>query len=91
MPSGYRHLTHPERCRIYALGKSGLSQGAIARQPGHRPSVISREIRRNSGDRGYRHAQARRRAEERRRAASPAPGKLTPERWAKVTERLGEG
>ncbi len=91
MPKDYHHLTQPERCQIYALRKSGLSQGAVARQLGRCRSVISREIRRNSGERGYRHAQAQRKAEERRRAASSVPGKLTPERWAKVTERLEEG
>ena len=91
MPKGYHHLTQPERCQIYALRKSGLSQGAVARQLGRCRSVISREIRRNSGERGYRHAQAQRKAEERRRAASSVPRKLTPERWAKVTERLEEG
>ncbi len=29
MPSGYHHLTHEERCQIYALRKSGLSDPAI--------------------------------------------------------------
>ncbi len=82
MPKGYHHLTQPERCQIYALRKSGLSQGAVARRLGRCPSVISREIRRNSGERGYRHAQARRKAEERRRAASSVPRKLTPDRVA---------
>ncbi len=34
MPEGYRHLTFDGRCRIYATGKSGLSDGAIARRAG---------------------------------------------------------
>ncbi len=62
MPKDHHHLTRPERCRIYALGKSGLSRGAVARRPGRCPSVMSREIRRNGGERGYRHARAQRRA-----------------------------
>ncbi len=43
MPEGYRHLTFDGRCRIYATGKSGLSNGAIARHPGRDPSTISPE------------------------------------------------
>ena len=56
MPEGQRHLTHPGRCRIHAMGKSGHSNGAIARQLGRSPSSVSRGIRRNGGARGYRHA-----------------------------------
>ena len=71
MPEGQRHLTHPGRCRIHALGKSGHSNGALARQLGRSPSSVSRGIRRNGGARGYRHAQAQRKAEA-RRGPSPA-------------------
>ena len=91
MPEGQRHLTHPGRCRIHATGKSGHSNGAIARRPGRSPSSVSREIRRNGGARGYRHAQAQRRAEGRRGAAPSVPGKMTPELWRMVEERLAEG
>ena len=34
MPEGYHHLTYEERCQIYALMQSGLSQAAIARRLG---------------------------------------------------------
>ncbi len=91
MPEGYRHLTFDERCQIYALRKSGLSNGAIARQLGRHPATISREIRRNGGGRGYRQGQAWRKATERRSEASSVPGKLTEERWAKVVAKLEEG
>ncbi len=91
MPEGYRHLTYPERCQIHALMESGLSGGAIARQLGRSPSSISREIRRNGGARGYRHAQAQRLAEGRRSAASSVPRKMTPELWALVEGRLVRG
>ncbi len=91
MPEGYRHLTFDERCQIYATGKSGLSNGAIARRPGRHPATISREIRRNGGGRGYRQGQAWRKATERRSGASSVPGKLTEERWAKVVAKLEEG
>ncbi len=74
MPEGYRHLTFDERCRIYATGKSGLSNGAIARRPGRHPATMSREIRRDGGGRGYRQGQARRMATGRRNGASSVPG-----------------
>jgi len=38
MPEGYHHLTYEERCQIYALMQSGLSQAAIAR-PAWRSSL----------------------------------------------------
>ncbi len=44
MPEGYRHLTFDERCRIYAMGKSGLSNGAIARAAG--PAEARASLRR---------------------------------------------
>ncbi len=91
MPEGYRHLTHPERCQIHALMESGLSAAAVARQLGRSPSSVPREIRRNGGARGYRHAQAQRRAEARRRSASSVPRKMTPELWRMVEERLVRG
>ncbi len=91
MPEGYRHLTFDERCQIYATGKSGLSNGAIARRPGRHPATISREIRRNGGGRGYRQGQAWRKATGRRSEASSVPRKLTEERWAKVVAKLEEG
>ena len=67
MPEGQRHLTHTGRSRIHALMESGLSGGAIARQPGRGPSSVPRGIRRNGGARGQRHAQAQRRSEARPR------------------------
>ena len=91
MPEGYRHLTYAERCQIHALMKSGHSNGAIARQLGRSPSSVSREIRRNGGARGYRHAQAQRKAEARRVAASSVPRRMTPDLWRMVEERLAEG
>ncbi len=91
MPEGYRHLTFDGRCRIYATGKGGLSDGAIAGRPGRHPATISREIRRNGGGRGYRQGQAWRKATERRSGASSVPGKLTEGRRAKVVAKLEEG
>ncbi|MCY4202167.1 MAG: helix-turn-helix domain-containing protein [Aestuariivita sp.] len=67
MPNGYHHLTYAERCQIHGLKASGYSQRAIAHAMNRSPATISRERRRNSGDRGYRHhQQAERQAQERR-------------------------
>ncbi len=89
MPEGYRHLTFDGRCRIYATGKSGLSDGAIAARPGRHPATISREIRRDGGGRGYRQGQAWRKATGRRSGVSSVPGKLTEGRRAKVVAKPG--
>ncbi len=70
MPKGYHHLTYEERCQIEALKKSGLSRGAIAQQLGRDRSTVYREIKRNTGGRGYHHKQAQRMTETHRRAAS---------------------
>jgi len=88
MPKGQRHLTHPGRCRIHALGKSGLSGAAIARRPGRDRTTVWREVRRNPGKRGQRHGQAQGKAEARRCAAPSVPGRLRPGaiRW-----RAGSG
>ncbi len=91
MPSGYHHLTYGERCQIYALRKSGLSDLAIARQIGRDRTTVWREIRRNGGGRGYRHRQAQGKASARRSAASSVARKMTRERWRTVEDRLAEG
>ncbi len=91
MPEGQRHLTHTGRCQIHALRESGISDAAIARQPGRDRTTVWREVRRNSGKRACRHAQAQRRAETRRRSASSVPSRMTPELWRMVEERLVRG
>ena len=91
MPEGQRHLTHPGRCQIHATGKSGLSDGAVARQLGRARTTVWREVRRNSGRRGYRHKQAQGKVEARRSAASSVPRRMTPELWALARQRLAEG
>lgn len=60
------HLAYEERCQIYALKANKASIRSIARQLKRDPSVISREIKRNSGERGYRYKQAQKKSEERR-------------------------
>jgi len=54
----YTHLTQEERYQIYALKRAGITQKVIASILKRSESTISREINRNSGQRGYRPKQA---------------------------------
>ena len=56
----YHRLTEGERNQVYALKKAGLTQCAIADQICVNKSTISRELKRNTGLRGYRPKQAHR-------------------------------
>jgi len=68
----YQQLTYEQRCQIYTLMKTGFSQRYIASEIGVSQSTVSRELSRNSGDRGYRYKQAQRNATERRESACKA-------------------
>ena len=61
----YKHLSQTERYQISALMKAGISTSQIAKNLGRSKSTISREIMRNSGQRGYRPKQACEKAQER--------------------------
>jgi len=54
----HTHLTEPERYQLSSLLKAKLSLSQIGRIMGRHKSTISREIRRNKGQRGYRPLQA---------------------------------
>lgn len=61
----YTHLTQEERYQIYALKRAGHGQSEIAGVLNRSASTISRELRRNGGERGYRPKQAHSLARER--------------------------
>ena len=63
--NGYRRLTQVDRIRIKDFLILGLSQTQIADKLKVHKSTISREIKRNSGLKGYRFKQAQRTAQER--------------------------
>ena len=63
--NGYRRLTQFDRIRIKDFLILGLSQTQIADKVKVHKSTISREIKRNSGLKGYRSKQAQRTAEQR--------------------------
>jgi IS30 family transposase len=54
----YKHLTEEERYQIDDLRREGFNQAEIARNMGRSPSTLSRELRRNAGERGWRPKQA---------------------------------
>ena len=63
----YTQLTQGQRYQIYALRRVGISQKAVAQEIGVHPATISRELRRNTGGRGYRPIQAHAQAQKRHR------------------------
>lgn len=61
----YKRVTAEERRLIHRWGQEDYSIREMARQLGRAPSSISREIRRNTGGKGYRHKQAHEKAQAR--------------------------
>ncbi len=55
----YRQLSYEQRIEIYAYLKAGLNQSKIAELTEISKSTISREVKRNTGLKGYRPQQAR--------------------------------
>lgn len=72
----YHHLSLTERHYIELERKAGKSMNQIGEALGRSQSSISRELKRNTGQRGYRHQQANRLAAE-RHAHKPKAMKLT--------------
>jgi IS30 family transposase len=54
----YKQLAREQRYQIYALKRAGQNQTQIARVLGRHKSTISRELKRNRGQKGYRPQQA---------------------------------
>ena len=79
----YHPLTEYQRYQIYALKKAGHDQQSIATTLEVSASTISRELRRNSGQRGDRPHQAHHKALMRRRHKAKAT-KMTPEVVAQI-------
>ena len=75
---GYTHLSLAERYYIELERKRGKSLNKIASALGRSQSTISREVKRNTGLRGYRHQQANNKALQRHKD-KPKAVKLTDE------------
>jgi len=82
----YTQLTQEQRYAIYALNKRGETQTKIAETIGVHKSTVSREIKRNTGGRGYRYKQAHRFAIRRRKCK--ANKRITDEDSEKVEELI---
>lgn len=79
MPKGYKHLTLVQRCQMYDLKSSILSQKDIAKLVGVSTSTISREYSRNNGRKHYEPLDSSLRAFILRSKASSKPRRLNPE------------
>lgn len=86
----YHHLTGEERYQISALNKAGHSQIEIAELIGRSPATISRELRRNRGERGYRPKQAHRRACQRRQVSACNARRISASDWLEIEAKLRE-
>ena len=84
---GYSQLTQEKRYHVYGLLKAGNTQQSIAEEIGVHKSTVSREIQRNSGQKGYRPKQAHEMATQRQAEASKKI-KMTPELIAKIEEKI---
>jgi len=83
----YTQLTQEERYQKSVLLKIGQNQTEIAEMIGKHKSSISREVRRNRGQRGYRPKQAHQMSLNRRHKAKPRIQEAT---WALIESKLQE-
>lgn len=72
----YNRITEAERNQIYAYKQAGNGNNEIARLLNRNKGSISRELSRNTGERGYRPQQAHQKARE--RARRPGARRFTP-------------
>lgn len=85
----YTRVTEAERSQIYALRQAGKGNNEIAEVIRRDQGTVSREVRRNTGERGYRWQQAHRQAAERGRR--PGPRRFTEEVRLDAEEKLRKG
>ena len=85
----YKQLTSEQRYQISGLRKAGWTQTDIADEVGMNKSTISRELKRNTGQRGWRPKQAQALRDERRLACANAQ-RITPSDWVEVERLIGQ-
>jgi len=83
----YKQLTEDDRIEIYAMKQAGFTQTHMAQRLGVAGSTISRELDRNTGQRGYRPKQAHHNALHRRHHARKAV-KMTPQTQTYIEGKL---
>ena len=83
----YKQLTSGQRYQISALKRIGHNRTEISKELEVHRSTIGRELRRNTGERGYRPKQAEEKACE-RRAKAAHKSRISVEIWEVVEEKL---
>ncbi len=83
----HKQLTYEQRCQIFVLKQEGCGQQAIANAIGVSQSTISRELKRNVGERGYRYKQAQKKSRGRRQQAVK-PHKMTRVNIASIETKI---
>jgi IS30 family transposase len=82
----HQQLTQEQRYQIYALKKMGHNQTEIANCIGVNKSTISRELKRNHGQRGYRPEQAHGLAMSRR---GKGRCRIQAKTWVQIEAKIG--
>ena len=85
----YKHLSLTERYYIELQKKEGRSMNIIAQALGRSQSTISRELDRNTGQRGYRHKQADQLSQERHNDKPKAVKMTSSSRSGIILSRTG--
>ena len=85
----HSRIGYTERTLIHRWIQAKIGIREIARRLGRSPSTVSREIKRNSGGRGYRPKQAQLKAEA--RARRPSARRLTDAIKSDIAEKLSMG
>jgi transposase, IS30 family len=83
----YRRVTAADRIIIYTLLSEGYGNNGIASKTGFNKGTISREVRRNKGEKGYRHKQAEAKSQARLERFSE-PRKMNEEFIKKISALL---
>jgi transposase, IS30 family len=85
----YTQLTQEQRYQIYAFKKAGFTQSVIAQELKVHKSTVSRELKRNTGQRGYRPKQAHALAGSRQHLRAGGT-RINSEIWDTVKAKLQE-
>ena len=84
----YRRITYEDRCQIHALRKAGITQAESGKVLGVSQGTVSRELSRNTGQRGDHFQQAQRTAQSRQAQVRHKPRKLTRRVRRAITRKL---
>jgi transposase, IS30 family len=88
MQKNHRHLRLEDRGVIYRMNQAGKAQSEIAETIGFSQGTVSKELRRNRGQKGYRHKQAHGLSEGRKRSKVARRAVLEGDLLVEVERRL---